>query len=149
MLVRGSVPVALFSLSAVTASAQTVEDAVMMPKKTLCTGVIYAHDQWDEYWEGTLKRDNGNIGTLTTQSLTWAGNYGVTDRLNVIAALPYVWTEASQGVLHGMSGFQDVTMAVKFLLLETALTNAGTLRTIAVASAGTPVSDYTPDFQPF
>ena len=31
------------------------------------------------------------------------GTYGVTDRLNVIAMLPYVWTSASQGVLerHG------------------------------------------------
>ena len=52
-------------------------------------------------------------------------DYGVTDRLNVIADLPYVWTGASQGVLHGMSGLQDLTVAAKFNLLETEFTNSG------------------------
>jgi hypothetical protein len=128
--------------------AQTIEDGVMMPKANLCTGVLYTNDRWEEYWEGTLKRVNGNIGTITTQSLTWVGNYGVTDRLNVIAMVPYVWTEASQGVLHGQDGFQDLSVAVKYNLLETAFTKVGSLRTIVVASAGMPIGDYTPDFYP-
>ena len=42
--------------------AQTIEDAVMMPKQALCTGFMYAHDGWEQYWEGTLKRVNGNMG---------------------------------------------------------------------------------------
>jgi len=76
------------------------------------------------------------------------GVYGVTDRLNVIAMLPYVWTSPSQGVLSGMSGFQDLTLAAKYNLLETAFTKAGSLRTIVGASVGVPVTAYTPDFQP-
>jgi hypothetical protein len=32
--------------------------------------------------------------------------------------LPYVWTEASDGVLQGQDGFQDVTVAAKFRLLQ-------------------------------
>jgi len=120
----------------------------MVPRKDLMTGFLYTHDSWDEYWEGTLKRGNGNIGTITTQSVTWFADYGVTDKLNVIATLPYVWTGASQGVLHGMSGFQDVTLSAKYQLLETGLTGAGSLRAVVVASAGVPVSDYTPDFLP-
>jgi hypothetical protein len=76
------------------------------------------------------------------------GNYGITDRLNVIAMVPYVWTGASQGVLHGMKGLQDLTVAVKYNALDTAFTSRGTLRAIVVASAGLPVSDYTPDFLP-
>jgi len=128
--------------------AQTIDDGVMMPRKSLCTGFLYAHDSWDQYWEGTLKRANGNIGTITTQSVTWMGNYGVTDRLNVIAMVPYVWTNASQGVLHGMNGLQDLTVAAKYNVLETAFTGHGFLRTILVASAGAPITDYTPDFLP-
>jgi hypothetical protein len=128
--------------------AQTIDDGVMMSKRSLCTGFLYAHDGWEEYWEGTLKRSNGNIGTITTQSVTWMGAYGVTDRLNVIAMLPYVWTEASQGVLSGMDGFQDVTVAVKYNLLETPFTGNGSLRALVVASAGAPASDYPPDFLP-
>jgi hypothetical protein len=139
---------ALLSLGVGAANAQTIEDGVMMPKRALCTGFLYMHEDWDQYWEGTLKRSSGNIGTITTQSVTWAGNYGVTDRLNVIAMVPYVWTSASQGTLSGQSGFQDLTVAAKYNLLETPFTKAGSLRTIVVASAGTPLSDYVPDLYP-
>lgn len=78
--------------------------------------------------QGSVKRDNGNIGTLTTQSVTWVGSYGVTDRLSVMAILPYVWTHASRGPLHGMHGLQDFTLAAKYQLLTTPLTDRGTLR---------------------
>jgi hypothetical protein len=128
--------------------AQTFRDGLMMNKGSFCTGFVYAHDSWDRYWEGSLKRDNQNIGTLTTQSVAWMGNYGITDRLNVIAAVPYVWTEASQGVLHSMDGFQDITFGLKYKLLDTPFTGVGKLRTMLVAYAGTPLSDYTPDFLP-
>ena len=43
-------------------SRQTIDDGVMMAKRDLCTGFVYQHDGWDQYWEGTLKRGNGNIG---------------------------------------------------------------------------------------
>jgi hypothetical protein len=129
-------------------AAQTIEDGILMPKKALCTGFIYMHDSWDEYWEGTLKRSNGNIGTITTQSVAWMGSYGITDRLNEIAMVPYLWTGASQGVLHGQSGMQDLSLALKYKLLETPFTGAGSLRVLLVATAGTPLSDYTPDFLP-
>jgi hypothetical protein len=129
--------------------AQTIEDGVMMPKETLCGGVVYMHDSWETYWEGELKRDNGNIGTLTTQSVALMGTYGVTDRLNLIAMLPFVWTGASQGVLHGMSGLQDATFAAKYTLLEKPFVGHSSARLMVVGSAGTPVGDYTPDFLPF
>src|SRR6185503_9074783 len=124
------------------------DDSVMMPRGALCTGFLYTHDSWDKYWEGTLERRNGNIGTVTTEAVAWMGNYGITDRLNVIAMLPYVWTEASQGVLSGMSGVQDATLAVKYQMLDTPFTGVGALRAIAVASASTPASDYVADFLP-
>lgn len=141
-------PLALAMLACASLGAQTLEDGLMMPGKALCTGFLYTHESWDQYWEGTLKRGNGNIGTLTAQSVTWFGNYGITDRLNVIAMVPYVWTEASQGVLHGMDGFQDLTLAAKFRLLRTPFTSQGDLSAIVVGSLGAPTSDYTPDFYP-
>ncbi len=139
---------AVVLLAATSLRAQTFEDGVLMPGKALCTGFLYTHESWDEYWEGTLKRDNGNIGTLTTQSVAWFGAYGITDRLNVIAMVPYVWTEASQGVLKGQSGFQDVMVAAKFRLLQTEFTSRGSLSAIVVGSLGAPTTDYTPDFYP-
>jgi Putative MetA-pathway of phenol degradation len=138
----------LIGLTAPCLRAQTIEDGLLLPRKTLVTGVLYSHDSWDHYWEGTLKRVNGNIGTVTTQTAVWSGSYGVSNRLNLIANVPFVSTAASQGVLQGMSGLQDLTLAAKYRLLETPFTEVGSIRAIAVLSGSIPLSRYTPDFQP-
>lgn len=137
-----------FVLVAPVARAQSFDDAIFMDRRVLCAGLFYTRDEWDRYWEGSLKRDNGNIGTLTTQSAMWMGAYGVTDRLNIVASLPYVWTKASEGVLAGQSGSQDVSVGIKYRAFSTPLTTQGTLHGIAVLSATVPTSDYTPDFYP-
>ena len=120
----------------------------MIPKRTLSSGIRYTHESWDQYWEGTLKRTNGNIGTLTTQSFTSMVGYGITDRLGLIATLPYISTHASQGVLNDMSGFQDLTVAAKFRLLTSGPTSRGAMSAFIIGTAAVPVSDYTPDFYP-
>ena len=127
---------------------QTIDDGIMMGKRLLCAGYMYTNDSWNEYWEGKLKRTSGNIGTLTTQSHQLFANYGVTNRLNVIAHIPHVRTEASDGVLAGQRGWQDATMAVKYKFLDTPITEVGSFRAIAVVSAATPMTNYTPDFLP-
>jgi hypothetical protein len=127
---------------------QTIEDGIMIEKHRLFAGNIYSHDSWDRYWQGSLNRENGNIGTLTTQTNIWSANYGVTSRLSVISMVPYVWTNASQGVLHGMKGFQDLTLAAKYSFVERPFTKIGWLRGVAVGSGAIPLTDYQPDFLP-
>lgn len=129
-------------------AAQAVDDGVLMAGKTLSMGVMYGHESWDEYWEGELKRSNDNVGTVTTQSVSLVGHYGVTSRLTLVGMLPYVWTRASEGTLHGLRGVQDLTVAAKYEALRTPFTGHGTLSAIFVGAAGVPASDYTPDFQP-
>src|SRR5450755_3027129 len=90
-----------FSLVASLAKAQTVDDAIMMSKKQWCNGITYMYSSWNKYWEGTTKRTNLNMGTVTTQSLMLMSNYGITDKLNLLVTVPYVWTHASAGTLHG------------------------------------------------
>jgi hypothetical protein len=138
----------LLLLPAAALRAQTIDDAVMMPKKSLCTGFEYSNDRWDRYWEGPLKRTNGNIGTITTEAVTWMGTYGISDKLNLIAMLPYISTRASAGVLHGQNGLQDVTIAAKYRLFYRELSHGDALRAFVAASAGLPTHGYTPDFQP-
>lgn len=141
-------PLALLIASLpVSLHAQTIDDGILVATHQVFTGDLYSHDSWDEYWEGTLKRVNGNIGTITTHTDTWFATYGLTDRLNVIASVPYVWTRPSQGVLHGMRGFQDIALAGKYRVFD-ARAPKGSLRAIAVAAAGIPLTDYTPDFYP-
>lgn len=148
MLLRRVRAFVLGAVSVSSAAAQTADDGLMMPKRTLSAGVLYSHDRWDQYWEGTLRRGNGNIGTLTTQSLTWVGSYGLTERLSVMATLPYIRTHASQGVLDDASGLQDLTLAAKYRLLTMESGGRGTFSAFVVGAAAFPMSDYTPDFFP-
>lgn len=129
------------------ASAQTDMDAIMMNKKQLCQGITYDYSSWDHYWEGTFKRDNANLGTVSTQALMYMPNYGITNNLNVMASVPYVWTKATQGTLHGMEGFQDFSIYVKWRpLVKSFGKNQFSLFT--VGGFTTPLSNYVVEFLP-
>lgn len=145
---RVAIVLTLLPFAAPPLPSQTVDDSRLLARRALTTGVEYVHESWSRYWEGTLLRDNGNIGTLTTQHVAWVGAYGLSDRLTLLAAAPYVWTHANQGPLHGMHGVQDVMLAAKYQLLATPFTERGTVRAVVVAAAGLPASDYTPDLLP-
>ncbi len=146
--VRLLLAVAALGLPAAAACAQTAEDGIMLSRNKFCTGVFFTYDTWNQYWEGTLERTNGNLGTITTRTALWTGNYALTDRLNLLATTPYVWTRASAGVLHGQSGFQDLSLAAKYKLLSLPVGKMGALRAIGVLSGGLPLSNYTPDLEP-
>ena len=135
-------------LSAGALQAQTITDGLMMPKNTFCTGFMYGHDSWKNYWQGDHNRDNGNIGTITTQSINWMGTYGLNSKINIIAMLPYIKTDASRGTLHGMRGIQDLTLAVKYNFFEVNIDSAITFKAFAGMAYSNPLSNYTPDFFP-
>src|SRR4051812_28155789 len=144
MLTRLNRAVLLVALSATSVHAQMPDDGLMIPRGTVMSGAFYSRDAWDQYWEGTLKRSNGNIGTLTTRAITLVAGYGIAERLNVMAALPYIWTHASQGVLHDMSGIQDLTAAAKYRLLSTSIGGLGAFNTIQCCVALPPLAPYVP-----
>jgi hypothetical protein len=125
-------------------SAQTPSDAIMMANGQFCAALLYTHDTWDEYWEGTLKRDNGNIGVLTRQSVMPMLALGIGERINVIGALPWVRTAASAGQVAGAQGLQDWGLWVKAKVFE-----RGPLSAYGVLGAGAPASRYLPDYAPF
>ncbi len=127
---------------------QTTEDGIMLSKLKYCTGVFYTYDKWDHYWEGPLYRSNGNIGAITTRTISYIGNYGLTDHINLLITVPHVSTSASQGVLHGQSGWQDSSFAVKAKLASVPIGRMGALRAIAVVSGSIPMTKYTPDDAP-
>lgn len=128
-------------------SAQTDMDAIMMNKKQFCQGFTYENSSWDHYWEGTFKRDNANLGTVSTQMLMYMPNYGITSKLNVMASVPYVWTKASEGTLHGLKGFQDLSVVVKWKPLTTTV-GKNRFSLFAIGGFSTPLSNYVIDFLP-
>jgi hypothetical protein len=148
-MTRRLVVLLLLALSSVPLGAQSIDDSLMVSKKAFFTGVTYGHDEWSEYWEGTLKRENGNVGTLTTNSVTWMGNYGLFDRLNLLVTLPFVSTKASGGTLSPQDGLQDLTLAAKYRVFGADIAKGDSVfQGFAVASYGVPVSDYVADLLP-
>jgi hypothetical protein len=123
--------------------AQMPHDAIYMNKKLGCGAVIYSHTSWTNYWENQLFRDNPNIGRLTTESAMAMLAYGITKKLNVIAAVPYVRTNASQGNLMGQQGLQDAS-----LWLKAKGYSAHGLTVHGVLGVSAPISNYVPDFMP-
>jgi hypothetical protein len=127
--------------------AQTDLDGIMMEKNNFCAGLVYQQSSWDNYWEGTLKRTNENIGTVTTTAYAFMGNYGISNKLNLVVALPYITTKASAGTLQGQSGLQDVSFAVKYMPLEKEIGKLS-YSLYTVVGATVPTSNYVADFLP-
>ena len=82
-----------FLLAAAGTKAQTDMDAIMMGRKQLCIGPMFSHSSWTNYWEGTLKRDNLNLGKVSTSMYALMGAYGVTDNLNLLFGVRCALTE--------------------------------------------------------
>lgn len=126
---------------------QTEFDAIMMNKQQFCSGLMYTNSSWDNYWEGTLKRSNLNIGTFTSQSVMAMGNYGINDNLNVMVGAPYVWTKVSAGTLDGMSGVQDISLWLKWRALRKTY-GQHKVSVFALGGFSTPLTNYVIDYLP-
>jgi len=146
-LTRNIVTVGLSLTASLALVAQTDLDAIMMNKKQFCQGLTYDYSSWDHYWEGTFKRDNQNLGTVSTQSIMYMGTYGITNNLNVMASVPYVWTKATEGTLTGTKGIQDLAINVKWKAYTTSF-GKNRFSFFAVGGFSTPLSNYVIDYLP-
>ncbi|MFY9464827.1 MAG: hypothetical protein WAP48_07045, partial [Sediminibacterium sp.] len=77
MLIKKLLFMLCLLICSVAGYSQTDIDAIMMSKNNFCTGFMYTHNSWDHYWEGTFKRDNQNLGTVSSQMIGVMGNYGL------------------------------------------------------------------------
>ncbi len=144
---RFSLPILFFILTHHLV-AQTPTDAIMMGRGQVCAAAIYSNESWDEYWEGTLLRTNGNIGTFTRHTIMPMAAIGLFDRLNVIVAVPWMKTESSGGYIKGVSGFQDWGIWLKGNALDVDA-GSGNLTFLAVAGLTGPFSNYLSDYAPY
>lgn len=135
----------VFTLNSI---AQSPTDALMMEKNQLCIAATWQNDSWKEYWEGTLLRDNQNIGTLTRNVITPMLGYGFSQKLNLMIGLPYVTTKSSGGQLQGVSGFQDLSFFVKARLVEMKKSN-NEFNLFTTAGISFPASNYHSDYLPY
>lgn len=130
-----------------TTVAQTDIDGLLMQKNFFCVGPTVGTSSWKNYWEGTFKRDNANLGTVSSTAYMLMGNYGITDKLNVLFGLPYIKTKASAGNLKGQKGLQDLSLWVKWVAKEKHI-GKGSLKAILIGGYSAPVSNYYIDLMP-
>ncbi|HEY2728097.1 MAG TPA: hypothetical protein VGI61_13050 [Parafilimonas sp.] len=131
-----------------TVHAQTDMDAIMMGKHNLCIGPGYSHSSWKNYWEGTLKRNNQNLGTVSSNTYSVMGTYGITDKLNFLFGIPYITTKASAGTLHSSKGIQDFSAWLKWMPVEKKLNSNSVFSLYGLVGASTPASNYQADYLP-
>lgn len=130
------------------AFAQTEADAIMMGKNNLCIGGTFSYSSWNNYWEGTLKRDNENIGTVSTKMYALMGNYGISNKLNLLFGAPYVKTHATAGTLHGTQGVQDLSLWLKWMPYEKKISKNTVFAVYGLGGFSTPLSNYSGDYLP-
>ena len=128
--------------------AQTDDDALMMAKNNFCVGGTYSHSSWNHYWEGTFRRDNQNLGTVTTKMIGLMGIYGLNRHWAIVANAPYVWTRSSAGTLHSMHGIQDLSGWLKWEPVEEKLGSNSKLSVFALAGGSVPLTNYLADYLP-
>jgi hypothetical protein len=136
----------LFFIS-ISMSSQTDIDALMMEKNNFCFGAVYQYSSWDKYWEGTFKRENLNLGTVSTKGVAAMGAYGISDKLNVLFSLPYLVTNTTAGTMKGQKGMQDLAFTVKYMPFEKTVGNTS-YSVYALGSYSFPSSDYPADYLP-
>lgn len=134
----------LLASSGFVVHAQTPSDAIMMKPGQMCGGVFYTNSSASEYWQGDSLLANGNVGTLTVQSVAAGFTLGVIKNLDVYAALPFVSSSPSAGFVQGTSGIQDFMLAAKYKILDIEA-GGGRFKTLVSASGVIPASDYIPD----
>jgi hypothetical protein len=130
-----------------TVRSQTDVDGIMMGKRNICGGLVYGYSSWSKYWEGQTLRTNENIGTVSSNSVWAMVNYGISDRLNVIAMVPYISNNASAGTLIGHSGLQDASLIVKWDCYGSKFKKFF-YNFIAFGGFSTPTTNYVADYLP-
>ena len=131
--------------------AQMPNDAIMMKKKEACFALSYDQGSFDQYWEGTYLRKNEIIATVNRQVIMPMIAIGILDKLNFYVAVPYVKTESDEpngGQLQGVKGFQDLSLALKYEILNKEL-GKGKLAVLASGGYATPITNYLSDYRPY
>ena len=101
----------------------------------------FTGESYDEFWRGTTKVSNVNVGEVSTDSFTTWMTWGFTDDLAIVVNLAYV--DAAGDGLAGFedSGVQDGAVLAEYRFASVASGRA-THSFVGAAGLRTPLSDY-------
>lgn len=99
--------------------------------------VSYTSETYDEFWVGTTKVSDPGVGKVDLKSTSLWAQWGFTDNLAVVAALPYI--DASS---NGLGGFEDSGLQDLAVLLKYRFFSSGPNHLVAGFGVRTAVTNY-------
>ncbi len=141
----------VFLSSIGSSQAQTPSDALMMKQRESCIALTYDYGAFDQYWEGSSLRKNETIAEVSRQAIVPMIAIGIMDKLNFYVAVPYIKTESTEpngGHLQGAKGFQDLSVAMKYEILNKEIAK-GKLALLVAGGYSTPITNYLSDYRPY
>lgn len=141
----------IFLLPFFIANGQTPNDALMMPSKDACLLLNYDSGKFNQYWEGEKLRKNETIATVSRTTVLPMVAIGIVNNLNAYVSAPYIQTKSSNpngGRFAGVSGFQDLGIALKYRFLNKETTN-GEWTALGTTGFSHPITDYLSDYMPY
>lgn len=105
----------------------------------------YSAESYDEFWRGETKVSTPpQLGEVETTSVNLWLRYGFTDRLSIVANVPYVDVDSDGTMGFADDGIADVEALALFSVLDRS--GAGARHRLVVgAGVRTPASDYVAD----
>ncbi len=99
--------------------------------------VSYTAEGYDEFWVGTTKVSDPGVGEVDINSFSVWLQWGLTDRLAIVANLPYV--DASSD---GLGGFEDSGLQDLSVLLKLRFLSSGPHNLVGAVGVRTAAQDY-------
>ena len=138
-----------FVMASASLSAQGLIDGFFQPKGKGSATLSYTRSTFDEFYAGEMKMPAVPVHNSIDQNIiNFYANYGLTDKLTVIANVPY-FSASGNGEPDPINGFrevdglQDISLALKFMPFSADLGGAQ-LSGIVSAGASLP-GDYEPN----
>jgi len=122
----------LLVLGALSTWGQGALDGYMKGRHFTDVALTYSFESYDTYFFGTEAQDI----SVTTQTVNLYIAHGVSDQLDLIASIPYMWTDSLN------SGLQDAILAIRFRNKRKALSNGGYFNIMTSVGVGFPISNY-------
>jgi len=139
----------LFFIKIQTLNAQVSIDCFFNEKGTANVALSYTNVNFDTFYLGEIEADPVPAHEEVNQTIyNIYANYGITDKITVIAALPYFSADNTNGALdpvnntNEQSGIQDLSVIVKWAPFEEIKENGKVIYLVALG--GSYAFDYEP-----
>lgn len=119
-------------LATISVKAQGALDGYMKGKYHTDIALTYSFEQYDTYYFGSQAQE----AEVQTQTVNLYIAHGVNEQLDLIASIPYMWTDSLNRSL------QDAILALRYRNKRIQLSSGGTFNVMTSVGVSFPISNY-------